>query len=261
MKILIIGDIVGKTGRMATRDAIKELRKEHSFDLIIANGENIAHGMGMTKKTFEEMKDAGIDFFTSGNHIYDKEDIFSEMEKKLTKVIRPANFPEGNIGHGYRLLNIKKKKVLIINLTGRVFFKADYDCPFKKVDEILDKLKNENPDIILVDFHAEATSEKIALKHHLDGRITALWGTHTHVQTNDAEITEKGMAYISDIGMVGAKDGVIGGKKEEIIQSFLLQTKTKIEMINGNSLFSGIIIDTEKKAKSITKINIEEEMK
>ena len=165
MKILLIGDIIGKSGRKATTQVIKNLKKEHSFDLIVANGENMAHGIGMTKRTFEEMKEAGIDFFTSGNHIYDKSDIFPEMEKKLTKIIRPANFPEGNIGYGHRLLTIKKKKILIINLIGRVFFKHNYDCPFKKFDEILNEYKKDKPDIILVDFHAEATSEKIALKH------------------------------------------------------------------------------------------------
>ncbi len=243
MNILIIGDIIGKSGRNAIKKAIKSIKKDYKIDLIIANGENLAHGIGMTQKTYKEMLDENIDFFTTGNHILKKPDIFPEMEKKNTKIIRPANFPPGNPGIGYQVISKKGKKILIINLIGRIFFKHDYDCPFRKIDEILDKYKKTKLDGIIVDFHAEATSEKIAMKHYLDGRISILVGTHTHVPTADAEITKEGLAYITDIGMVGPTDSVIGVEKENIINSFLKQTNFKLEVASGRCIFNAVIIE------------------
>ena len=224
MKILVIGDIVGKPGRLATKKAIMELKKDHDIDLVIANGENMAHGLGP--------------------------EIFPEMEKKNTKIIRPANFPPGNVGKGYQVITLKKKKILIINLNGRVFINHDYDCPFRAVDQILDKHKKAKLDGILVDLHAEATSEKIAMKHYLDGRVSALWGTHTHIPTADAQISKKGLAYITDIGMVGPVDSVIGVEKENILESFLKQTKFKLEVAKGRCIFNAVMIEITGRTRS-----------
>ena len=243
MKILIIGDIIGSPGRRATKEAIRQIKNEQEIDCVIANGENISHGIGMTKKNFEEMREAGIDFFTTGNHILKKPDIFPEMEKKKVRVIRPANFPPGNPGKGYEILEVGKKKLLIINLIGRVFMSHHYDCPFREADKILEEFKDTKLDGILVDFHAEATSEKVALKHYLDGRVAALWGTHTHVPTADAEVTEKGMAYITDLGMVGPTNSIIGDAKESIIESFLKQTHFKLDVAEGRCVFNAIVIE------------------
>jgi len=243
MKILIIGDIIGKPGRHATIKAIKELKKEYEIDLVIANGENLAHGLGMTEKTFDEMLKGGVDFFTTGNHILKRPEIFTEMEKKNTKIIRPANFPPGNAGRGYQIVSVKGKKILIINLSGRVFMDHSYDCPFRAVDQILAEFKKTKLDGVLVDFHGEATSEKIAMKHYLNGRVSALWGTHTHVPTADCEITEKGLAYITDIGMVGSSDSVIGVNKDNVIESFLKQTSFKLEVTDGRCVFNAVMLE------------------
>ncbi len=254
MRILVIGDIIGSPGRRATKEAIRQIKNEQKIDCVIANGENVSHGIGMTKKNYEELREAGIDFFTSGNHILRKPDIFPEMEKKGARIIRPANFPPGNPGRGYEVLRVGSKKLLIINLIGRVFMPHHYDCPFRKADEILEEFKDAKLDGILVDFHAEATSEKVALKHYLDGRVAALWGTHTHVPTADAEITEKGMAYITDLGMVGPTDSIIGDAKESIIESFLVQNHFKLDVAEGRCVFNAIVIEltSRNSCKSIT---------
>ena len=189
------------------------------------------------------MREAGVDVFTTGNHVLKRPEIFPEMEKKNPKILRPANFPPGNIGKGYQVITIKKKKILIINLNGRVFIDHNYDCPFRTVDQILDEHKKSKLDGILVDFHAEATSEKIAMKHYLDGRVSALWGTHTHIPTADAEITAKGLAYITDVGMVGPTDSVIGVEKERILENFLKQTSFRLEVAVGRCIFSAVMIE------------------
>ncbi len=243
MKILIIGDIVGRLGREAVGKAIAQLKKEHDFDLIIANGENMAHGSGMTQRTYNQVRGAGVDFFTSGNHIYKNHDIFPLLEDGISPIIRPANYPPGNIGRGFQIVEVGDKKILIINLMGRVFMGRHLDCPFRKVDEILNEHELVKLDGILIDFHAETTSEKIAFRHYVDGRISALWGTHTHVPTADAQITSKQMAYITDLGMVGPINSVIGAKKESIIESFLKQTSFKLEPADGCCIFNAIMIE------------------
>jgi 2',3'-cyclic-nucleotide 2'-phosphodiesterase len=258
MKILFIGDITGRPGRNATKEALKMLNKKHEFDLVIANGENLAHGAGMSKKTFEEMTEAGVDFFTSGNHIFRRGDIYPELEKAHTKVLRPANYPPGNVGKGCEIVTKKGKKILVINIIGRVFFSDNYDCPFRKMDEILDEFNHEKPDAVIVDFHAEATSEKIAMRHYLDGRVTALLGTHTHVQTADDMVTEKGTAYITDVGMVGPIDSIIGAEKNTVLEGFLKQTGFSLDIPAGPCIFNAVVIEIsgKAKAKSIERINI-----
>lgn len=256
MKILLIGDIVGKKGRETIKKILRPLKKEENIDFVIANGENSSHGVGITKKVYKELMESGIDFFTLGNHAYTKIDIFETLEEKDSKIIRPANFPPNNIGMGYKIIEKNNKKLLIINLIGRVYMSHNYDCPFRKIDEILNENKNENFEAIILDFHAEATSEKISLKHYLDSKIGILFGTHTHIATADSEITNNSMAYISDIGMTGAKDSVIGAKKEAIIQSFINQNHIKIEpAYDGPAIFNALLVDIENnKAKYIKQI-------
>ncbi len=249
MNILFIGDIVGKPGRLATAQALRKLKKEHTLDLVIANGENLAHGKGMTDRTFAEMREAGVDFFTTGNHILSKPEIYAEMQKKDTRVLRPENFPEGNIGMGHRVLAVGKKKLLVLNLIGRVFMPHAYDCPFRTADRILEQHKKTKLDGIFVDFHAETTSEKIAMKHYLDGRASVLVGTHTHVPTADAEVTKKGLAYMTDVGMTGPTDSVIGARKDNVIESILLQKHFQHEVAEGpECVFNAVLVQVTGRA-------------
>ncbi len=224
MKILFFGDIVGKLGRKGIQETLPKLKKKYKPDLVIANAENIAHGKGITEKTLQEMLEAGVDFFTSGNHVFANS---ANVEQVLTEgripIIRPANYPEGVPGDGYRIVEIGTQKLLIINLMGRVFFREQFDCPFKTLENILAEYKNANLSGIIVDFHAEATSEKNALARHFDGRISAMIGTHTHVQTADEQILPNGTAMISDVGMVGLKHSSLGVSLPGVIHSFLTQ--------------------------------------
>lgn len=243
MKILIIGDIVGRPGRETVAKGIRQLKESHEFDLIIANGENMAHGSGMTQRTYKEVRDYGVDFFTTGNHIFKNKDILPLLEDESIPIIRPANYPPGNPGRGEQLVEIGGQLLLIVNLMGRVFMGRQLDCPFRKIDEILASYEDQALAGILVDFHAETTSEKIAFKHYVDGRVSAVWGTHTHVQTADDQLTNQQMAYITDLGMTGPIDSVIGAKKEPIINSFLKQVSFKLEPADGRCIFSGIVIE------------------
>ncbi len=222
IKILFFGDIVGKIGRKALAQILPRLKKEFKPDLILANGENLAHGSGFTKKTVEEVLALGVDLLTSGNHFSKKE--FKELVTDNDyKILRPANYPPSVPGVGYKILKVKGKKVIIINLIGRVFFRENFDCPFRKFDELKNSLKLNKNDIIIVDFHSEATSEKVSLGWYLDGQVSAVLGTHTHVPTCDLRILTEKTAYVSDLGMVGARDGVIGVAKEGPLQGFLQQ--------------------------------------
>jgi 2',3'-cyclic-nucleotide 2'-phosphodiesterase len=265
LKILFIGDINGKIGRQAVAKILPKLKKSLKIDLVIANAENIAHGSGVTEETIKELQAAGVDYMTTGDHAFKtKRDscVFENLP-----VLRPANFPPGLPGRGYFVFEYKGKKIALINLIGRVFMHMDYDCPFRKLDEILAELDLQGNKLsaIIVDIHAEATSEKIALGHYVDGRVTAVLGTHTHVMTADSHITDKGMAYITDVGMVGASDSCIGVDKENIIKTFLTQIKYKhIIPEKGQAIFNSVLININEKnsrassIKSIIKfINIE----
>lgn len=243
MKLLVIGDIFGRPGRETVASLLPGLKEEYQIDFVIANGENMAHGSGMTIRTYEELQGVGVDFFTTGNHIFKKKEIFEVMNREDSNVIRPANYPPGNPGKGHQLIEVNGKSLLIMNLIGRVFMGKNFDCPFRKADEILSDYEAKKPDAILLDFHAEVTSEKIALRHYLDGRISAMWGTHTHIPTADSEITDKGMAYITDVGMVGPKDSVIGTEKMAVIDSFLRQTSFKLDPAEGRCIFNAIVIE------------------
>lgn len=259
LKIIFLGDIFGKLGRQGIKKIIPELKKEFQPDLVLANAENLAHGRGITESTLEEMTSAGIDLFTSGNHVWDKNNVYTIINKKNSPIIRPANYPEDTPGQGEKLLKIGVNSVLVINLIGRVFFREDFDCPFRTVNKILDKYKKTNLAGIIIDIHAEATSEKVALGHYLNGRVSAVCGTHTHVQTSDEKILDKGTAYITDIGMTGSQDSVIGLDKKTIISNYLSQiTKTAEVPETGLCQINGIYLEINpknKKALTITRIN------
>lgn len=246
IKILFLGDIVGRPGRSAVANILPTLKKDMHIDFVIANGENLAAGKGMTLSKYQEMMDIGIDYFTSGNHIWNNEDMVANLSRESVKVLRPANYPAGLPGRGYAQVKISGAKLTIINLQGRVFMKDDIEDPFVIGKNIIDGNQNS---IIIIDFHAEATSEKIALGYYFDGKISALIGTHTHVQTADEKILEGGTAYITDAGMCGPIDSVLGVKKEIIIEKFLTQLPQSHKVAKGDSILNGVVITIDKKTK------------
>jgi len=257
LKILFFGDIVGKIGRKAVRKTLPAYRKKYNPDLVIANVENLAHGKGITEKTLNEVKESGIDVFTSGNHIFRREEGLDLLADKDSIVIRPANYPEDTTGYGEKLVEIGTKKLLVINLIGRVFFEETFDSPFEKLDEILAKYANDNLSGIIVDFHAEATSEKVALGWYADGRVSAILGTHTHIPTADAKILPKGTAYITDIGMVGSKESVLGVKKEIIIEKFLKDLPIIFDIPEeGTVQINAALVTIDSKTKQAKRIKL-----
>jgi metallophosphoesterase (TIGR00282 family) len=253
MNILCLGDIVARPGRKVISDLLPGLRDEYAIDLVIANGENMAHGKGMTPNTFGEMQKAGVDIFTGGNHSFNKEDIYKEMNKKDTVILRPANFPEGVPGVGHKVFTTSCGGVLVVNLMGAVFMGGCLDNAFRVVDEILAQYTDQNLIATIVDFHAEATAEKYAMRAHLDGRATLLFGTHTHVPTADAHITDLGMGYITDLGMCGAVDSCIGVDATAILKRHLTQLPAKQEVaLNAPFYLRGVLVEIEDgKAQSI----------
>ena len=255
MNILFIGDIVGKIGRQTVKNIIPKLRKELKIDLVIANAENSAHGSGVTENVLDELIEAKVDFFTSGDHVFKNKKGLSAFEKY--PLIRPANYPPEVPGDGYKIIKVNNKKILIINLIGRVFMHLDYDCPFRKLDEILANINLHEKDIfaIIVDIHAEATSEKVCLGHYADGRVSAVLGTHTHVMTADSKITDKNTAYISDAGMCGAYNSSLGIDHENVIKTFLEQIKYHHEIPEtGKTILNGVLIKINDKTGKTQKI-------
>ena len=255
IKILFIGDIIGKYGRMVTEFFLPDLIKEHSPDLILANGENSAHGYGITEKVYKELLEMGIEAFTTGNHIWDKKELAKNIEK-LPLLIRPANYPEGVPGKPFLILEKNGKKIAITNLLGRTFM-PPMDCPFSAIEKLLPNLAKET-NIIIVDIHAEATSEKCALGWFLDGKVSAVVGTHTHVMTADERILPQGTAYISDLGLVGGQNSIIGMNKDQILKRFLTQMPEKFEPTDkGPGILNAVLLSIDSKsgkANDITKI-------
>ncbi len=259
MKILAIGDIVATVGVNFIRDNLPAIKAELGIDLCIANGENSAIGNGITRKIADGLIQSGIDILTMGNHTFDKGEVVTLMNEGMP-IIRPANYPSGTAGNGCYLFNIKGMSVAVVNLLGRVFLNP-VECPFRTVDYLLECLKGDNVDVIIVDFHAEATSEKQAMGHYLDGRATCLFGTHTHVQTADECILPKGMAYISDLGMTGPGNSVLGVKSNLVINRFITCIPCRLEPSDNPAIFNSIILevdDSTKKAVSITRHNLKE---
>ena len=259
MKILFIGDIVGKIGRQAIALALPDLRKKYQPDVVVANVENLAHGKGITSKTLMEMQEAGIEIMTSGNHVWKKQDVTEAMNECHVNLITPANDPRTLDNHDMINIKIGSNNLSVINLLGRVFMEEEgLRCPFQEIDKILED-KIDNQDIILVDIHAEATSEKKALGWYLDGKVSAVLGTHTHIPTADAQILPQGTAYITDVGMVGPVDSVLGVKKELIIEKFFTDGPIVFKipeegMVEINAVLLEID-DQTKKAKSIERIS------
>lgn len=255
MKILFLGDIVGKPGRDVTGRVLPDMKKDEKIDFVIANAENAAGGSGITPTIAQELFACGVDALTSGDHIWKKAEVYPYLEA-TDKVIRPANYPEGVPGKGSTVIKAANGvKVGIINLLGRVFMDP-LDCPFACVKKELEKVRKETS-VIFVDMHAEATSEKVAMGWFLDGTVSAVVGTHTHVQTADEKILPKGTAYITDCGMTGPYDSVIGRKKENIIERFLTQLPTRFEVASGNEEMHGVLVTVDPqtgKALAITRV-------
>jgi len=255
VKILFIGDIIGKPGRRAIRERLPDLLQDMHIDFVLANGENAAGGFGITPQVVRELLGNEIDLITSGNHIWDKKEILGFMDNQEV-LLRPANYPNGVPGKGSVILTKDELRLGVINLTGRVYM-DDVDCPFRTALREIEKLKSMTS-TILVDFHAEATSEKEALGWFLDGRVSAVVGTHTHVQTADERILPQGTAYITDVGMTGARDSVIGIEKSIAIERFLTGLPKKFEIASGDVYLQGVVITIENvtgKALSLQRIN------
>lgn len=260
IKILFIADIVGKPGRKTVKQILPDLKVEKGIDFVVANGENMTSGHGMTKGCMEELLEVGVDFFTSGNHIWKKPEFFPELEKKETPVIRPANYPDDSPGVGYKIVKIKFGKLLIINLLGREGINSNVESPFNVVDEILKKTKGKH-DLSLVDFHAEVTSEKVAMGQYLDGRVNVCVGTHIHVPTADTRILKKGTAYVSDVGMTGPIESVLGVKSDIIIKLFTTGLPQKFyHETEGPCVFNSVLVELEKSGKIISIERLDKEI-
>jgi metallophosphoesterase (TIGR00282 family) len=245
MNILVIGDVVGNPGRTIMRRALPLVFKKHDIDYCIANVENAAGGFGVTKEICDEFLDLGVDCMTSGNHIWDKREILGFIDL-IPQLLRPANYPERQPGHGTHVGKGKRSSALVatLNVSGRVFMNGSIDDPFQKAAEAVEELRKETP-IIIVDVHGEATSEKQALGHYLDGRVSAVVGTHTHVPTCDHRILTKGTAYCSDLGMTGPYDSVIGVEKETILLRFLTGMPSRFETAKGDPRFAAVVVDVD----------------
>ncbi|MDX9893663.1 MAG: TIGR00282 family metallophosphoesterase [Patescibacteria group bacterium] len=259
MKILFVGDVVGKIGRQAVAEILPKLREQYQIDLVILNAENSAHGAGITSRTINALRQSGADFFTSGNHVLSKPEAAELLTLAESVLIRPANYPTDTPGAGYKLVEVGSRSVLIVNLLGQVFMKEEVANPFKTLDEILAKVDAKNLAGIIVDFHAEATSEKNAFGWYAAGRVSAVLGSHTHVATADARILDGMTAYVSDAGMVGARDSVIGDSREPIINSFLTGAPIKIDIPeSGPAIFNSVLVEIDpvtRQAKSIERLD------
>jgi len=251
MNILMIGDIFGESGRAALRKLLPALKQEHSVDFTVVNVENAASGFGVTPQQCREFLDQGADVLTSGNHIWDKKEII-EFITKENLLLRPANFPAGTPGVGHVTVKAGPHRIAVLNLMGRVFMNP-IDCPFRKADEVLPELRRETP-IVLVDMHAEATSESVAMGWYLDGRVSAVVGTHRHVQTADERVLPGGTAYITDLGMTGPTDGIIGVDRDLILQRFLHQMPIRFEPAKGPAALHGVVITVDPDTGRATEI-------
>lgn len=257
MKILCVGDIVGEPGRHAVKELLPQLKEELALDLVAANAENAAAGFGVTPRLANQLFEAGCDVLTMGDHTWDKQDLWPYLSENEDRMVRPANFPPDVPGKGWCIRETRSgHKIGIINLLGRVFMRYNVDCPFRKLEEIVQQIKKQT-NIIVVDMHAEATSEKVALGHFADGKVSALVGTHTHVQTADEKVLSGGTAYLTDLGMTGPHDSVIGQKKEIIIKRFLTTLPERFEIAQDDVILNAALIDIDEdsgRARSIGRI-------
>ena len=252
MRILFIGDIVGKPGRRAVRRLLPGLRERLSPDVVVANGENTAGGAGITRDTAGELFDLGIAALTTGNHVWDQREAIEYLAEG-PPILRPVNYPPGTPGRGWLEIPVRDQRLAIINVQGRVFMRL-LDDPFRAMDAALAELPDRH--FILVDLHAEATGEKEALAFYLDGRVSAIVGTHTHVPTADARVLPKGTAYITDVGMVGPRDSVIGMQPEAVIQRYRSQMYHRFEVARGPVVFNAVLIDLDAASGFATDIRL-----
>jgi len=255
MLILAVGDVIGRPGRRAVASLLPELRQQYGLDLVIVNAENAAGGFGLTPDTAEELLDSGADILTSGNHIWAQKEIIPYLDGEKP-ILRPLNYPAGVPGSGYLL----RGRAMVVNLMGRTFM-GDLDCPFRAMDQLLAQVEPK-PAVIIVDFHAEATSEKMAMGRYLDGRVSAVVGTHTHVGTIDTQVFPGGTAYVTDIGMTGPVDSIIGDESAAVIQRFLTGMPHHLSVGRGRTSFNAVLIevaDDTGRAISIDRIRKEVE--
>lgn len=257
MKILFIGDVVGKPGRQAVAGLLPKLRREHQLDFVIANGENSAHGAGLTSATVNELLEAGVDVITGGDHTWDQKGFEQEIEN-FPRMVRPLNLAPATPGRGAVVVEVgEKARVGVINLLGRVYM-PNNDCPFRAAQSEVNKLRRQT-NVIVVDIHAEATSEKIALGRHLDGQVSLVVGTHTHVQTSDDQILPKGTAYLSDVGMCGPHDGVLGRDVDAVIRRFVSGMPQRLEVASGKIELCGVVVEVDENtglAQSIQRLRV-----
>lgn len=252
-KILFIGDIIGRPGRIAVRELLPRLVGAHSPDIIIANGENSAGGFGLTPDIAEELKSLQVDVITTGNHIWDKREVYDYLDREK-RVLKPANYPEGTPGVGYGVFECASgAKVGVVNLLGRVFIDSGVDCPFRVGMKAIEEIRKTTP-VIFVDMHAETTSEKAAIAFHFDGLVSAVIGTHTHVQTSDERIMAGGTAFLTDAGMTGATDSIIGMRKEAILEKFLTRMPARFEVASKGVELQGVVVSVDADSGRAVKI-------
>jgi len=247
MQVLAIGDIIGRPGRQAIEDFVPGLRRQRGIDLVIANAENAAGGFGLTRNTARELLCNGVDVLTSGNHIWAQKEIIPHLNGDMP-ILRPLNYPPEVPGRGYLVIG----QVMVVNLIGRTFM-SNFDCPFRAMDRLLEELA-KRPPVIIVDFHAEATSEKVALGRYLDGRVSAVLGTHTHVGTIDTRLLAGGTAYVSDIGMTGPMDSIIGDDAEAVMQRFLTMMPHRLLVARGKAELNAVLVGIDEKSGRATSI-------
>ncbi len=253
MNFLVIGDIIGTPGMDALRANISRLKERFNIDFTIVNGENSADGMGITHKILKDMYALGVDVVTLGNHTWGKKDIFTFIDDE-ERLVRPANYPQGVRGKGSTLINCKGQKIGVINLIGRVDIGGSFDSPFEIGDKEIEKLKNKGADVIIIDFHAEATAEKKALAYYMQDKVNILFGTHTHIQTADEMIYPSGMGYITDVGMTGPKNSIIGMSPEAALKRFLTQIPERYSCATGDFMLNGVVFEYDEKNKKVTHI-------
>ena len=256
-KILCVGDVVSRIGRDMLFKYVEELKYQKNIDFVIVNGENAAERNGITEKQFRDLRFAGADVVTLGNHAWANQEIYNFIDRE-DGIIRPLNYPAGTPGKGYTIVDMGRVQVAVVNLLGNVFV-SSLPSPFTMIDDVLADLKQQGVRHIVIDLHAEATSEKIAFAHYVDGRVSAVLGTHTHVQTADACVLPKGTAYISDVGMTGAIDSVLGVKTELSVQQFVTQIPVRFQHAEGAARLCAVVVEVDDKtglAKSILPIQV-----